>query len=68
MDSDLFYPVKVGVSPGQGGKAVCEECPVVAECLEYVLSRPTPELGIWGGTNERDRRILRRERRKTQPG
>jgi WhiB family redox-sensing transcriptional regulator len=41
-------------------RAVCEPCPVRRECLAYALS--SPELaGIWAGTDERDRRRLKRE-------
>ena len=42
-------------------KATCAGCPVCADCLQYALD--DPELhGIWGGTSERERRALRRDR------
>lgn len=37
-------------------KKVCAQCPVQVECLEEALSRY--EWGIWGGTNEDERRII----------
>jgi WhiB family redox-sensing transcriptional regulator len=40
-------------------RAVCEPCPVRRDCLAYALS--APELsGIWAGTDERERRRMRR--------
>jgi hypothetical protein len=40
----------------------CPPCPVKAQCLEYCLSIPGPVLGVWGGTADRDRREIRRDR------
>lgn len=44
-------------------KAICAECPVRVECLEYAMTfdhRANP--GIWGGTTENDRYKLHRTR------
>jgi len=38
-------------------KAICRQCPVLAECREYALSVREPH-GIWGGLNEYERRQL----------
>jgi WhiB family redox-sensing transcriptional regulator len=38
--------------------AICKVCPVQRECLEYAIVNN--EVGIWGGTSERDRRLMRR--------
>lgn len=60
IDSDaVFFPER-GQSAGPA-KAVCRGCPVAADCLEYALVRGEQH-GIWGGTSERQRRVLRRER------
>jgi WhiB family redox-sensing transcriptional regulator len=40
-------------------RAVCEPCPVRRECLSYALSDPGL-VGIWAGTDERERRRMRR--------
>lgn len=40
-------------------KALCAECPVRQRCLDYALE--TRMAGVWGGTNEVERRALRRE-------
>jgi WhiB family transcriptional regulator, redox-sensing transcriptional regulator len=42
----------------RAAKAICGECPVCIECLDYALSRG--ETGIWGGTTDRERRIIRK--------
>lgn len=41
-------------------KRVCAECPVQAVCLEYALTFDA--VGIWGGTSEKERRRILRER------
>jgi WhiB family redox-sensing transcriptional regulator len=42
-------------------KAVCEDCPVRKECLEYALET-NQRKGVWGGTSERQRLELLRTR------
>lgn len=38
-------------------KAVCAECTVRAECLEWALDAQEP-FGIWGGHSEADRKQI----------
>jgi WhiB family transcriptional regulator, redox-sensing transcriptional regulator len=38
-------------------KAICHECPVRVECLDYAVRIREPH-GIWGGLNELERRAL----------
>jgi WhiB family transcriptional regulator, redox-sensing transcriptional regulator len=38
-------------------KAICRECPVQVECLDYAL-RIREQHGIWGGFNEAERSLL----------
>jgi WhiB family redox-sensing transcriptional regulator len=38
-------------------KAICVDCSVRRECLEYALAIREPH-GIWGGLNEGERRDL----------
>ena len=38
-------------------KAICAECPVVTECLDYALEIREPH-GIWGGLSEGERRVM----------
>jgi WhiB family transcriptional regulator, redox-sensing transcriptional regulator len=42
-------------------RALCRECPVRVECLDYALSVQERH-GIWGGLNELERRRLLRKR------
>jgi WhiB family redox-sensing transcriptional regulator len=36
-------------------KAICRDCPVRGDCLDYALEVSEPH-GIWGGLNETERR------------
>lgn len=38
-------------------KAICAQCPVRRECLDYALAMREP-YGVWGGLNEHERRSL----------
>jgi len=42
----------------QQAYAFCKICDVSKECLDYAIINR--EIGIWGGTSDRDRRKLRR--------
>ena len=44
-------------------KALCGQCPVRLECLEYALEVHETH-GIWGGLNEMERRALLRARNR----
>jgi WhiB family redox-sensing transcriptional regulator len=65
-DPELFFPV--GSSPPaldqtERAIAVCRECPVQAECLEWSLDT-CQDAGVWGGVGEEERREIRRQRRR----
>ena len=62
VDPELFFPEKGG---GQGrefkmARSVCNRCDLTEMCLDWAIKHH--EVGIWGGTSERERRVLRRER------
>jgi WhiB family redox-sensing transcriptional regulator len=63
MDPDLFFPVGT-TGPAllqiEAAKAVCRQCDVRQECLQYALDS-NQEYGIWGGLTEEERRYMRRE-------
>lgn len=61
VDPGLFFPAR-GESLA-AARAVCAGCPVRRECLEHALAQPE-KFGVWGGTSERERRVLRRDRRR----
>lgn len=60
MTLDVFFTER-GESTKQA-KALCAECPVVNECLDYAL-RTGQKFGIWGGTSEKERKRMRRDMR-----
>lgn len=60
MDAELFFPGR-GESVS-AAISVCRECEVRPECLEYALDNCEIH-GVWGGTSERERRRIKRDRR-----
>lgn len=60
-DPEIFFP-GAGMHQDREAKAICAECPVVDTCLAYAMDHGLR--GVWGNTNERERRRLR----PTQPG
>lgn len=62
-DPDLFFPVGTtgpAIEQIASAKAVCGECDAQSECLEFALAT-NQEAGIWGGTTEEERRVLRKD-------
>ena len=59
VDPEIFFPERGGSS--RAARSVCSQCEVRMQCLEYALNNKE-QFGIWGGTSERERRRLRRER------
>ncbi|MCF2131034.1 WhiB family transcriptional regulator [Strepomyces sp. STD 3.1] len=61
-DPDLFFPVG-NTGPAllqiQEAKAVCRRCPVMESCLQWALESGQ-EHGVWGGTDEDERRRMKR--------
>ncbi len=69
-DPELFFPVGVtGPAADQvaAAKAVCRECEVRAECLEWAMVTGQ-DSGVWGGLSEEERRALARARRRGEVG
>ena len=59
VDPEIFFPERGGSS--KAARAVCNKCAVRDQCLEYALNNKE-QFGIWGGTSERERRKLRKDR------
>ncbi len=58
--SDMFMAAG-GKTRGYQAKRTCNACVVRAECLEYALLHKL-ELGVFGGLNERERRLEKYKR------
>jgi WhiB family redox-sensing transcriptional regulator len=68
-DPDSFFPqeqefngvlISSNYRDEKGAKAVCEGCPYKARCLQFAISQRGEVEGIWGGTTENERRLMRR--------
>ena len=56
VDVSVFYPYEPAFEPA---KAICNGCPVRAECLDYaIIGRE--EYGVWGGLSPQERVTLAR--------
>jgi WhiB family redox-sensing transcriptional regulator len=67
-DPELFFPIGTtgpAAVQTEEAKAVCTECEVRSECLEWALTTGQ-DAGVWGGKSEDERRALRRARRRHQ--
>lgn len=60
IDPAVFFPERG--CPADEARRICQPCPVRTDCLEYALDNHLRD-GIWGGTAEKDRRIILRDRR-----
>ncbi len=61
-EPELFFPISAttaSASAVERAKLVCASCPVRSACLSYALDH-RQEQGIWGGTTEDERRLVRR--------
>lgn len=62
-DSSMWFPPHGTPLPQiNAAKAICATCPVKHACLEAGMDE---HYGIWGGTSETERRILRRLRARS---
>jgi WhiB family transcriptional regulator, redox-sensing transcriptional regulator len=65
MDTLIFFPIgETGPAAPQVAlaKKICASCPVREECLEFSIATIQND-GIWGGTTEDERRLIKRARR-----
>ncbi len=54
---DMFFPASE--DDAEPAKAICAQCPVRYECLDWAI-RTRQDYGVWGGLTESERRQLRR--------
>jgi WhiB family redox-sensing transcriptional regulator len=62
LDPEIFHPGEDD-DPSEA-KAICSACPVREACLEYAIAT-REKFGVWGGLDERERRRLIRQRRRS---
>ena len=56
-DIDFFPDPKAGRFASIPARRCCDTCFVRAQCLDWALAHD--ELGIWGGTNETERKWIK---------
>lgn len=65
-DPTFWFPEESGPKLSQyhemTAKAICNDCPIQAQCLEMAMSS-NEKWGIWGGLMPAERQALRRRRR-----
>lgn len=68
VDPEVFFPDPPGCRTGrheeaeEAAKAICRECPVRAQCLEWALANRERD-GILGGCTAEEREDIRFQRR-----
>jgi WhiB family redox-sensing transcriptional regulator len=58
VDVNLFFPERGDGSTVMYAKQVCRGCTVRLQCLQFAVNN-NETIGIWGGTSERQRRLIR---------
>jgi WhiB family redox-sensing transcriptional regulator len=67
-DPEMFFPISPAgpaVRQVAQAKAICARCEIRQACLEYALDTG-PIQGVWGGTTERERQLLRQRTRRAR--
>ena len=62
LDPEIFFPETSEEEDLALG--ICAMCDVRIACLEHALAR-REKVGVWGGTTDKDRRRIIRQRRRT---
>lgn len=61
MDTDMWFPTTTGARPDPEAIALCRNCPVRVECLEYAIV-VGEQYGVWGGLTAKQLRGIRKRR------
>ena len=56
----VMFPTSTRTDVHALAEALCAGCPVAARCLAYALADPSL-LGVWAGTDAREREAMRAE-------
>ena len=62
MDLNLFFPEQKGGQYSSFIREVCEQCPVIQECL-WFANETSADYGFFGGMSPEERRVWRRTNR-----
>jgi WhiB family redox-sensing transcriptional regulator len=62
LDPEVFFPETA--EQVEQALVICDGCGVRVACLEHALAR-REKVGVWGGTTDKDRRRIIRQRRRT---
>jgi WhiB family redox-sensing transcriptional regulator len=67
-DTELFFPISELAASDRNiaeAKAICKPCRVRSQCLAHAVEAG-PVQGIWGGTTEKERRLLHSRKRRSE--
>lgn len=62
IGGDFWFPETGENDAVKHAKRVCGTCPIQVQCLEYAVSAPRKEIGIWGGATLQERTRIRMSR------
>jgi WhiB family redox-sensing transcriptional regulator len=65
-NADLFFPPRGTTAPIKEAKAICADCPVRHDCLEWAIDHHEVH-GVWGGTSAKERRVMRASPSRQRP-
>ncbi len=60
----VFFPARGDHADAPEARAICQTCPVLGECLDYALTLPVREPGIYAGRSWRELRRMRTARHR----
>ncbi len=67
-DPEIFFPEKGAKGQSlyivNAARRICNTCPYKEPCLEWAVVHD--EMGIWGGTTQKERRVHRRKLKVTK--
>ena len=71
-DPEVFFPAErenqiTRARRERRARAICTDCPVRAQCLDYALELGDAAHGVWAGTSDTERRTLARQLRWLGP-
>ena len=62
VGTEMFFQ-ETGGAPLDAVRGLCGACPVQTQCLNMALNDPHL-MGVWGGTSERERSLMRADIKK----